>query len=72
MVALDSDFSGLGRHDRSGGEGVRRGRKIGNEEAPVMNRLYTIEPQFSVTGAAADHRFRIKSSEVGGICFRAY
>ena len=43
---------------------VRGGRKI-NDEAPVMNRLYVVEPQFSVTGAAADHRYRIKSSEVG-------
>ena len=30
-----------------------------------MNRLYAVEPQFSVTGAAADHRFRLKSSEIG-------
>ncbi|QDT16843.1 TAT-variant-translocated molybdopterin oxidoreductase [Alienimonas californiensis] len=33
------------------------------EDGP-MNRLYAIESQFSVTGAAADHRFPIKSTAI--------
>ena len=29
-----------------------------------MNRLYSVEPTFTVTGAAADHRYRLKASEI--------
>ncbi len=65
VVALDSDFLGLDDTSVLAVKEFVRGRKITNEDSPVMNRLYTIEPQFTVTGAAADHRYRIKSSEVG-------
>ena len=65
VVALDHDFLGLdsptplptkqfskGRQRR-----IRRGsRKI--------NRLYAVESQFSLTGANADHRLRMKGGEV--------
>jgi MoCo/4Fe-4S cofactor protein with predicted Tat translocation signal len=64
VVALDSDFLGLDCTTVLAVKEFVRARKIVNEESPTMNRLYTIEPQFSVTGAAADHRYRIKSSEV--------
>jgi len=30
-----------------------------------MNRLYAIESQFSITGAAADHRLPLQSSRIG-------
>jgi molybdopterin-containing oxidoreductase family iron-sulfur binding subunit len=29
-----------------------------------MNRLYVVEPAFTVTGGAADHRYRLKASEI--------
>lgn len=32
-----------------------------------MNRLYSVESQFSVTGAAADHRLAVRSSEMAGL-----
>jgi MoCo/4Fe-4S cofactor protein with predicted Tat translocation signal len=67
VVALDSDFLGLDNTSVvSVKEFVRGGRKV-DDAAPVMNRLYSIEPQFSVTGAAADHRYRLKSSEIGAL-----
>ena len=63
VVALDSDFLGLDCTTvLPVKEFVRGGRKI-NDDAPVMNRLYAVEPQFSVTGAAADHRY--PSEELG-------
>ncbi len=34
------------------------------DDQPSMNRLYTAESYYSITGAAADHRLRIASSEV--------
>ena len=65
VVALDSDFLGLDSTTvLPVKEFVRGGRKV-KDDAPVMNRLYAVEPQFSVTGAAADHRFRLKASEIG-------
>ena len=58
VVALDSDFLGLDSTTvLPVKEFVRGGRKL-KDDAPVMNRLYAVEPQFSATGAAADHRFR--------------
>ncbi|HYI96925.1 MAG TPA: TAT-variant-translocated molybdopterin oxidoreductase [Bryobacteraceae bacterium] len=66
VVALDSDFLGLDDTTVVAvKEFVRGGRKV-TDENPLMNRLYAVEPQFSVTGAAADHRFRMKSSEIAG------
>jgi MoCo/4Fe-4S cofactor protein with predicted Tat translocation signal len=66
VVALDSDFLGLDDTTvLAVKEFVRGGRKV-SDDNPVMNRLYSVEPQFSVTGAAADHRFRLKSSEIPG------
>jgi hypothetical protein len=36
-----------------------------------MNRLYAVESQFTVTGAAADHRLAVKSSEIGAVLARS-
>ncbi|HYP09409.1 MAG TPA: TAT-variant-translocated molybdopterin oxidoreductase [Bryobacteraceae bacterium] len=64
VVALDSDFLGLDDTSVLAVKEFSRGRKITDEANPVMNRLYAVEPQFTVTGAAADHRFRLKASEI--------
>ena len=41
-----------------------RRRKLNNGSAE-MNRLYVVEPTPSVTGATADHRLPLRSSDVG-------
>jgi molybdopterin-containing oxidoreductase family iron-sulfur binding subunit len=64
IVALDSDFLGLDDTTVLATKEFSRGRKIADEANPVMNRLYAVEPQFTVTGAAADHRYRLKASEI--------
>ena len=47
MVALDSDFLGLDCTTVLAVKEFVRGRRIVNDESPAMNRLYTIEPQFT-------------------------
>jgi molybdopterin-containing oxidoreductase family iron-sulfur binding subunit len=70
IVALDSDFLNCG------GGGLRyahdfadRRRVMAAESASPMsmNRLYSFEGSPSITGSVADHRFRVKSSEVGAV-----
>jgi molybdopterin-containing oxidoreductase family iron-sulfur binding subunit len=57
-------------HDFLGGEGddVRQARLFASRRKPEkgqMNRLYVVEGNFTTTGAAADHRLRLQSSQVG-------
>jgi molybdopterin-containing oxidoreductase family iron-sulfur binding subunit len=63
VLALDGDFLGL---EEEGGRhllGFAEARRFG---APTdsMNRLYTVESRFSLTGGMADHRLRIPASLV--------
>ncbi|HUK66477.1 MAG TPA: Fe-S-cluster-containing hydrogenase [Anaeromyxobacteraceae bacterium] len=60
ILALEADFLG------SGPEALRLAREFaqGREPGPHMNRLYAAEAQLSVTGGSADHRLRMKPSEV--------
>ncbi len=63
IVSLDDDFLG---EDAASIEATRqfsKRRKVAKPGDP-MNRLYLVESRFSITGAMADHRLRIKSGEV--------
>ena len=62
MVALDSDFLSSGPDSIRHAAGFAAGRRPDDGE---MNRLYAIEPAFSVTGATADNRLQIPASQVG-------
>ena len=35
----------------------------------TMSRLYSIENNYSITGSMADHRLRLKSSEIEAMVF---
>lgn len=72
VLSLDSDFLGL---DPVGGNAAfgfsvnRRADRLENGEwvsrsTDEMNRLYVIEPAFTVTGSMADHRLRLPASQV--------
>src|SRR5262249_55527788 len=65
ILALDADFLACGpghlRYVRDF-SAKRRVRKEVNQ--PSMNRLYVVESTPSVTGAKADHRLPLKSSQV--------
>ena len=64
VVALDSDF--LGIDSTSPLSTKQYASKRGQvDNGGTMNRLYVVESQMSVTGGAADHRFRLKSSQIG-------
>ena len=65
VVALDSDFLGLDSTTVLPVKEFVRARMIGDDQNAQMNRLYAVESQFSVTGAAADHRYRMKSADIG-------
>ncbi len=62
ILSLDDDFLAMG------GEALRLAREFASrrEPGPDMSRLYVAEAQLSVTGASADHRLRMKPSEVLG------
>jgi MoCo/4Fe-4S cofactor protein with predicted Tat translocation signal len=65
IVALDADFLGLDSPTPLPTKQFSKGRKIASEgDLEKVNRLYAVESQFSITGANADHRMRMKAGEV--------
>jgi MoCo/4Fe-4S cofactor protein with predicted Tat translocation signal len=65
ILSLDSDFLGADAPALSAIRGFSRGRRV-ESESDGMNRLYVAESGFTITGAMADHRFRVKSSDIPG------
>jgi molybdopterin-containing oxidoreductase family iron-sulfur binding subunit len=65
VLALDADFLGLDSPTPLPTKQFSKRRRIAAEEdLEKMNRLYMVEAQFSITGMNADHRLRVKPSEV--------
>ncbi len=66
IVALDCGFPGARFADAVlPTKQFSKGRKFSSEEdLEKVNRLYAVESQFSLTGANADHRLRMRSGEV--------
>lgn len=63
IVSLDADLFGSAAMDSvSAAAGFAAGRDP--ESDMGMNRLYVVESGYSITGGMADHRLRLKSSEV--------
>ena len=63
ILSLDSDFLA------DGPEQTRLSREFGARREPSrdMNRLYVVEPAMTVTGGMADHRLRLRGSDVGSL-----
>ncbi len=62
IVCLDSDLLAQGP------DALRHARAFAERRAPPrMNRLYAAEPSLSPTGSVADHRLRLKPTEVGAL-----
>ncbi len=63
ILSLDSDFLGVEAPSPATIRGFSRRRAL-ESERDSLNRLYVAESPFSITGAMADHRLRVRSSDV--------
>src|SRR5262249_54042557 len=65
VLSLDHDFLGLDSPSPIDNKLFAKLRKIESEEdLERISRLYVVESQFSATGANAEHRLRLRGSEV--------
>ncbi len=60
-VKYSRDFANGRRLFMAAAEGDKK------QEVPAMSRLYTVESVFTTTGACADHRLPVKTSEVAAV-----
>ncbi len=65
VVALDHDFLGVDASTVLPTKLFSQKRKV-IKAGDTMNRLYAVEGHFSLTGGMADHRLRLKPSEIAG------
>lgn len=64
VVSVDADLLGKeGDSVRNASRFAER-RRTGVDTSGMMNRLYVVEPTFSITGMAADHRLRLAASQM--------
>lgn len=71
ILAIDADF--LSKEPGANGlaRGYAAGRKVKNrEDAGKMNRLYAVESTYTVSGAMADHRLRLSTSEMAAFTLK--
>jgi molybdopterin-containing oxidoreductase family iron-sulfur binding subunit len=64
VLSLDCDFLGSDEGDISDTRGFAAGRRT-RKPGDSTNRLYVVEPRFSLTGTMADHRLRLRSGSIG-------
>jgi MoCo/4Fe-4S cofactor protein with predicted Tat translocation signal len=65
VLSLEADFVGSGPESLRLVREYAKRRKVEGERAE-MNRLYVVEGSPSLTGAVADHRLSLRSSEIEG------
>ena len=64
ILAIDCDFLGSDEGDINDTRGFASGRRT-RKPGDSTNRLYVVEPRFTLTGTMADHRLRLRSSAAG-------
>ncbi|MDF1754419.1 MAG: TAT-variant-translocated molybdopterin oxidoreductase [Verrucomicrobiales bacterium] len=64
ILSVDCDFLGNDSVGEDSGWQFSQGRKVDDGAEADMNRLYVVEPAFTLTGGMADHRYRLSSSQV--------
>ncbi|MBU0984941.1 MAG: TAT-variant-translocated molybdopterin oxidoreductase [candidate division Zixibacteria bacterium] len=64
ILSLDSDFLQSESEAVTAARGFSDGRRM-DDLQDEMNRLYVVEPAFTLTGGMADHRLRLPASHVG-------
>ncbi|MBK8099202.1 MAG: TAT-variant-translocated molybdopterin oxidoreductase [Planctomycetes bacterium] len=68
VVSLDSDFLALDGNALNAGNAWGTRRRNPRSGQP-MTRLYVVEACYSTTGTAADHRFRVRGSDIAQAAF---
>ncbi|MBC2603097.1 TAT-variant-translocated molybdopterin oxidoreductase [Puniceicoccus vermicola] len=64
VLSVGSDFMGTDPGSTEATRSFSRARKVDDpKKADQMNRLYVVEGDFSLSGAAADHRLRLSASQ---------
>lgn len=64
ILSLDCDFLGTESENVANTRGFSDGRRV-TKQSDDMCRLYVAEPSMTVTGMMADHRVRMRRSQVG-------
>ncbi|RMH73836.1 MAG: 4Fe-4S dicluster domain-containing protein [Gemmatimonadetes bacterium] len=64
VLSVDADFTLMESENVVNARGFIAGRRLKTEHDP-MNRLYMVESMYTATGAVADHRLRLQSSQIG-------
>jgi len=64
IVSLDCDFLGLDSETTTAIRGYANRRRVVTGHEAEMSRLYVVENAYTITGAVADHRLRMKASDV--------
>jgi MoCo/4Fe-4S cofactor protein with predicted Tat translocation signal len=66
VLSLDADFFNIGAGHVRYTKDFSSRRDLTNGPNSSLNRLYVVESMPSSTGASADHRLRVRSSEIEG------
>jgi len=64
VLALDADLFLTEPGAVAAARGFARGRRVDENGDGEVNRLYVVEPTPTATGGSADHRLRLKASQV--------
>ena len=67
IVSLDADFLSVGPAALRYAREFSRRRRV-SDGHQHMNRLYVAEPEVTTSGSAADHRLRLKASDIPSLC----
>ncbi len=66
VLSLDADFlSGADGHTAFTRDFAKSRKVKDSKDAKKMSRLYSVESTLTATGAAADHRLRLSSTQIG-------
>ncbi|MEX2402730.1 MAG: TAT-variant-translocated molybdopterin oxidoreductase [Balneolales bacterium] len=63
ILSLDEDFMQLSDNDVENVKRFSEARRVKSTEDD-MNRLYSVESAFTLTGSNADHRLRVKAAQI--------
>ncbi|MBD3402821.1 4Fe-4S dicluster domain-containing protein [candidate division GN15 bacterium] len=64
IMSLESDFLERDGNPVTNARGFAAKRKVESQD-DTMSRLYVAESCYTITGSMADHRYRLKSSQIG-------